>query len=216
MPTVGATAALSAVLTVGVWLSQECGSRADRTVDVEVTGESSGAHPAGQRRCRRLVADELCPVTDDLGAVADMSGGEHVGEIGFRAERRPAVLVHQSDSGRGGRGQGGVDVGAAVGWTDPGVERIAGRVVCLTDDQSAVVPARVIASAGYRRQRRGDHSRVTVHPWAVDHPAVRRPVELLTGRRAVLGPPLLIPVRGIDRTAGPLACSLLDLSLIHI
>ena len=49
-----------------------------------------------------------------------------------------------------------------------------------------------------------------IHPWGVDHSAVRRAVELPARRRAVLRPALLIPVRGIDRTASPFAGSGLD------
>src|ERR1035437_2641427 len=168
MPAAGSVMTLRTVMAVivgNIGLAQGCGPGADRAVDVKVTGESPGAHPSGKRPGRLLVADELGPVADDLRAVTAPPGREDVGEVGFRAERGATVLVHQPDTGRSRSVQGGIDVGAAVGSTDPGVERVAGRMVRLTGHQPVLVPARVSSGTGGGRQRRGDHSRVAVHPW---------------------------------------------------
>jgi len=142
------------VRSIGKRRSQGRGSRADRAVDVEVAADPCGADAAGQRLGRLLVADELGPVADDLRTVSSPAGCEHVCEVGFRAEGGSAVLVHQADAGRRRGAQCGVDVGAAVGRGDPGVESFPGEVVCLTGHQPAVAPARVVAGAGCGGQSR--------------------------------------------------------------
>ena len=61
------------------------------------------------------------------------------------------------------------------------------------------------AHLGHRRQQGGGHHRrVHVDPREIDHAAVRRAVELLAGRRPVLGPAGLVPaVPEDDAAAGP-------------
>ena len=207
---VGLVEAVEVVVAVDVRHAQGRGPRADRAVDVEVPGQAAHAMALDQRASLCLVRHELGPVADDLRAVASLPGREDIDKVCFRAELGPAVLVHQADAGSGRSLQGGVDVGTTVRRTDAFAKRLPCGVVGLARHQAAVVPAGQVAHSGGGRQGRRDDRRVAVDARRVDHPAVGRTIELRSGVRPMLGPVILVPAGGVDRTSLAPSGSVLD------
>ena len=137
---------------VGVGLAQAGGPRADGPVDVEVAGQAVGADQPGGLAGLLLVGDQLGPVAEGLGAVAALPRCQHVGEVVGRRQDAPAVLVDEPDAGGRGGPQGQVDVRAALGRGDGGVERLARDVVGVPGDEPVAPPARLLPARRWRRR----------------------------------------------------------------
>ena len=166
----------------------------------------SPASPWTPSRCSSSRAScslcgELAPVGHDLRPVAALPRRDHVPDVVLRADVRAGVLVHEADAGRSGGGERGVDVAAPVRGADALVEGGARRVVRLARHQPGVAPAGQVARARGGGQRRGDHRGVAVDAGHVDHPAVRRTVQLGRGEGAPLGPAGLVPGVHVQRAA---------------
>src|SRR5665647_963990 len=121
-------------VNIGIRCSQGRGPRADRTVDVEVAGQTADPMALDQLASLHLVRDKLGPVADDLRTVTPMAGSKDIGKVLRRGEVRPGVLVNQPDAGGGRSFHGGVDVGTPVGRADAIAEGVSRSVVGLARD----------------------------------------------------------------------------------
>src|SRR5665647_1599402 len=147
---------IARVIYVGIRRTQGRGARADRTVNVEVAGETADPMPFGELASLCLIRDKLGPVADDLGPVTAITGSKDIGKVLRGREVRPGILVHQPDADGRRSFHGGVDVGTPVGRADAVAERVAGSVVGLARHQTTVIPARQVASTGRGSQSRRD------------------------------------------------------------
>ena len=179
------------------WPASAYGSRRCAVCDpIEPSAKRSPAAPAVPRsRARATPAGaDLAPVGDDLRpglGCRELAQGLQVLGAG---DVRPGQLVDAPDAQRGSPREGGALHRAPL----LGADRLAGDpaddVVRVAGQVAGVVVARL--AAGLRRRREqggGHHSGVHVDAGEVDHPAVRRPVELLAGRRPLLRPGRLVP-----------------------
>ncbi len=193
----GGEVGVPAVRRVGVRRGQAGGVAAQRAVGEQVPAGAARPELAGA-----VDAAELAPVADDLHAGLERERGA---EVVLAADVGAAALVHRGDAELPGPQQRRLLGGPALAAGDRSVGRAPEQVVGVGADQAVAEEA--VGGAGLGDgglQRAADDRRVHVGAGQVDHPAVRRAVELARRRRPPLGPGRLVPAGAEDGApAGP-------------
>ncbi len=177
---------------IRVGLAQAGGPGSDGAVGEQVAGHPDGAQLLGA--CDPAVGGQLAPVARDEGPGGLIDGPQEVGEVVLAADGGPGHLVH-ADHSVGGRVLPHDRLCLPSGVrADAAEDGLPNGVMGLLAQRSGGIEARELAHPGGTCDERARDGRgMDVHPGEVDHTPPRRPVDLLTTRRATLGPPRLVP-----------------------